>query len=120
MEAIIRKARSEDYEVLCKRFDEIDALHRVNLPDIFQKPNGAVREQDYYLGLLADENVGFFVAGANEEFIGFVHADKWALAKGATTIELNVHEFNASAIRFYQNLGYETISRKMRREINNG
>lgn len=37
----------------------------------------------------------------------------WATEKGATSIELNVYEFNHKAINFYQRLGYELLSRKM-------
>jgi hypothetical protein len=74
MEVSIRKATAEDYPALCKLFDEVDALHRGNLPHIFQKPNGPVREHDYYLGLIADESVGLFVAQVGGELVGFVHS----------------------------------------------
>jgi ribosomal protein S18 acetylase RimI-like enzyme len=40
-------------------------------------------------------------------------AQSWAQGKGADSIELNVFEFNHKALRFYQNLGYETMSRKL-------
>jgi ribosomal protein S18 acetylase RimI-like enzyme len=46
--------------------------------------------------------------------------DEWAIAKGATAIELNVYEFNRVAIAFYQGLGYETLSRRMSRFLNGG
>jgi len=45
---------------------------------------------------------------------------EWAIAKGATAIELNVYEFNKSAMAFYRRLGYETVSRKMSRALNSG
>ena len=73
MEISVRKATAEDYNSLCELFDEIDALHRDNLPCIFQKPSGAAREQDYYLGLVADDNVALFVSEVGEKLIGFVH-----------------------------------------------
>jgi ribosomal protein S18 acetylase RimI-like enzyme len=41
----------------------------------------------------------------------------WAIAKGATAIELNVYEFNETAIAFYERLGYQTLSRKMSKEL---
>jgi ribosomal protein S18 acetylase RimI-like enzyme len=41
-------------------------------------------------------------------------AHDWAVAKGADTVELNVYEFNESAIAFYRRLGYQSLSRKMR------
>jgi hypothetical protein len=64
MEIGIRKAAVDDYHFLCELFDEVDGLHRDNLPHIFQKPDGAVREQDYFLELLADEDTALFVAEA--------------------------------------------------------
>jgi ribosomal protein S18 acetylase RimI-like enzyme len=161
VEVSIRKATAEDYNPLCELFDEVDVLHRGNLPHLFQKPNGPVREQDYYWGLIADENVGVFVAEIGEKLVGFVHAvirdaptipvfvprryaivdsigvklgfqnhgigrmlmdtvHEWAMAKGATSIELNVYEFNKTAIAFYERLGYETLSRKMSKALNSG
>ena len=158
MEISVRKATAGDYTALCELFDEIDALHRDNLPDIFQKPGGAAREQEYYAGLIADENVALLIAEAGGKPVGFVHAvvrdapampifvprryaivdgilvrsgfqnhgigrilmDKmqaWAISKGATSIELNVYEFNRPAISFYERLGYQTLSRKMSKEL---
>ena len=161
MEVSIRQPTAEDYATLCDLFDEVDALHRDHLPHMFQKPNGPVRERDYYLGLIADENVGLFVAEVSGKPVGFVHAvvrdtpvipvfvprryavvdsigvkpefqghgigrmlmgivHEWAIAKGATSIELNVYEFNETAIAFYQSLGYETLSRRMSKTLNRG
>jgi len=158
MEISVRKATAEDYNSLCELFNEIDALHRDNLPHIFQKPNGAAREKDYYLGLIADENVALLVAEAGQNLVGFVHAivrdtpampvfiprhyamvdgivvksgfqkhgigkvlmdkmQEWAIARGAASIELNVYEFNETAISFYERLGYHTVSRKMSKEL---
>ena len=158
MEIGVRKATADDYNTLCELFDEIDALHRDNLPHIFQKPYEAAREKDYYLGLIADENVALLVAEAGEELVGFVHAiirdppaipvfvprryaivdgivvksgfgnhgigrvlmekmQEWAIAKGATSIELNVYEFNQEAITFYESLGYKTFSRKLSKDL---
>ncbi len=161
MEMSVRKATVDDYNSLCELFDEIDALHRDHLPNIFQKPSEAAREQDYVSGLIADENVALFVAEAGGKLVGFVHAivrdapavpvfvprryavvdsivvrsgaqnhgigrtlmekmQEWAIAKGATSIELNVYEFNETAISFYEGLGYQTVSRKMSKEPQEG
>ena len=158
MDISVRKATADDYNSLCELFSEIDALHRDNLPHIFQQPNGAAREEDHYLGLVADENVALLVAEAGKDLVGFVHAvlrdapavpffvprryvvvdavvvrsglqkhgigrrlmdeaQAWAVAKGATSIELNVYEFNETAISFYEGLGYQTFSRKMSKEL---
>lgn len=161
VKANIRKATLEDYNALCELFNEVDSLHRDNLPGIFQKTNGPIRENDYYRGLITDENVGLFIAELGKIIIGFIHViirdtptipifiprryaiidnivvksmfknhgigrllmgttHEWAIAKGATDIELNVYEFNKSAIAFYQRLGYETLSRRMGRVLNSG
>jgi GNAT superfamily N-acetyltransferase len=40
-------------------------------------------------------------------------AHEWARTKGASSVELNVYEFNAEAIAFYEGLNYQTLSRKM-------
>lgn len=158
MEIAVRKARADDYDSLCGLFSEIDSLHRDHLPRIFQRPKGAAREHDYYLGLIADENVAFLVAEAGENLVGFVHAivreppalpvfvprryalvdsivvrsgfqnrgigtmlmdevEGWAIAKGSASVELNVYEFNETAISFYTRLGYQTLSRKMSKEL---
>ena len=45
-------------------------------------------------------------------------AHEWAKSRGATEIELNVYEFNQSAIGLYRKLGYGTISRYMGRALN--
>jgi ribosomal protein S18 acetylase RimI-like enzyme len=44
-------------------------------------------------------------------------AEQWAQAKGAADVELNVYEFNAAAITFYESLGYETFSRRMGKRL---
>ena len=54
---------------------------------------------------------GFQNRGIGQELMRVV--DEWAVAKGVTSIELNVYEFNKTAIAFYQRLGYETLSRRM-------
>ena len=158
MKASVRKATADDYDPMCELFDEIDAWHRDNLPHIFQKPGSPARERDYCLALIADENVGLFVAETGTELVGFVHAmvrdappmpifvprhyvivdsivvrssyqyqgtgrmlmnkiQDWALTKGASSLELNVYEFNESAISFYKKLGYQTLSRKMSKDL---
>ena len=158
MQANIRKASAEDYDSLCPLFDEVDSLHRANLPHIFKKPDGPVREHDYYLGLISDENVGLFVAELDGNVVGFVHViikeepvipifiqrqyvvidnilvksgfrnhgigkllmdkiQEWSFSKGETSVELNVYEFNSSAISFYEKCGYKTFSRKLNKKL---
>jgi GNAT superfamily N-acetyltransferase len=44
-------------------------------------------------------------------------AEEWALAGGAEWLQLGVYEFNQSAQRFYEKLGYAVISRKLRKPL---
>jgi ribosomal protein S18 acetylase RimI-like enzyme len=73
MEITIRRAVEADYDELCKLWDEVDRLHRQRLPDIFRKPDGPVREWDYFIELLADENTAIFLAEQSGELVGFIH-----------------------------------------------
>ena len=157
----IRETTANDYDALCSIIDEVDTLHRDRLPHIFQKPAGPVRDREYILGLLADENTGLFMAEVEGQAAGFVHvlvrdtlpipvlvprrrafvdslavkqefrrrgvgralmdhAHRWAIAKGAADIDLNVFEFNQPAIAFYQALGYETSTRRMVKDLSQG
>lgn len=158
MKINVRKASAEDYDPMCTLFNEVDSLHRDNLPHIFKKPDGPVRELDYFLELVFDNNVGLFVAEFEENIVGFVHAiikeapdipifiqrryavvdsilvksgfqnqgigkllmdkmQEWSISNGATSIELNVYEFNSSGISFYEKCGYKTFSRKMSKNL---
>ncbi len=44
-------------------------------------------------------------------------AETWAIAQGATAIELGVYEFNQQAQDFYRALGYSTFHRRMGKEL---
>ena len=58
---------------------------------------------------------GFRGGGIGRMLMERIHA--WAVAKGASAIELNVHAFNSGAISFYRKLGYETVSQRMGRSL---
>ena len=73
MKLNIREAVASDYDDLCALFEEADALHRENLPRIFQKPGGAARGRDYVDGLITDDAVGFFVAQAGDRLVGLIY-----------------------------------------------
>lgn len=70
---VIRKAMLQDYDELCGLMAEVDELHRINLPQRFREPEGPTREWEYFRSVIADENVGFFVAEDDGELVGFVH-----------------------------------------------
>jgi ribosomal protein S18 acetylase RimI-like enzyme len=57
----------------------------------------------------------FLKQGIGRMLMDTVH--EWAIVKGATTIELNVFEFNQAALGFYQRVGYKALSRKMSRAL---
>jgi GNAT superfamily N-acetyltransferase len=44
-------------------------------------------------------------------------AGLWARARDIEELDLNVYEFNYSAIRFYEVLGFQTVSRRMKRAL---
>ena len=44
-------------------------------------------------------------------------AHEQAQEKSATSVQLNVYEFNQDAIDFYRSLGYETVSRRMQKPL---
>lgn len=70
---IIREAKKQDYEDLCSLIEQIDGLHRDNLPHIFQKTDGPARQREYILGLIGADNVCVFVAEESDQLIGFVN-----------------------------------------------
>ena len=72
MQIAIRPATAHDLEELDEVIEEVDALHREQLPHILQKPHGPPRDRDYMLELLADESYGVFVADVEGEILGFV------------------------------------------------
>ncbi len=47
----------------------------------------------------------------------FRAAEVWALARGASWIEVGVFEFNAGARAFYEALGYFSLSTKLRKAL---
>jgi ribosomal protein S18 acetylase RimI-like enzyme len=74
MEVVIRAVTARDYDALCAIIDEADRLHRERLPHLFQQASGTVREREYILALIADEDHGLFLAEAEGQVVGFAHA----------------------------------------------
>lgn len=50
--------------------------------------------------------------GIGRLLVNKVH--KWAETRAASAVELSVYAFNQAAFEFYNNIGYETISLRMR------
>jgi GNAT superfamily N-acetyltransferase len=69
----IRQAVPDDYRDLLPLFDQMDSLHRENLPEIFKKPEGSPRGKQHYLDLVSQEDIGFLIAEENDRLIGFAH-----------------------------------------------
>jgi len=44
-------------------------------------------------------------------------AAEWVRERRCRTIELHVFEFNLSALRLYESLGYETVSRRLKARL---
>lgn len=69
----IRRAVERDYEVYCNLMSEINELHRLALPGIFQQPAGRIVDQDYFLSLLNNDQSAIFIAEYNGQAAGFVN-----------------------------------------------
>ena len=71
----IRRAFEQDYAVYCDLFSEINELHRLALPGIFQQPAGRIIEPDYFLSLLDNDHSAIFIAfhGYEGQAAGFIN-----------------------------------------------
>jgi len=72
MHPSIREAAMNDYQALCKIFDEVDALHRNALPEIYRQPDGPARSREYIHGLIEDEATALLVAEREGRLVGVV------------------------------------------------
>lgn len=71
MDIEIRNATINDYEGLCKIYDELDEFHRKNHPELFIKPYDHVRAKEYINEIISDDDKALFVAESQSEIIGF-------------------------------------------------
>jgi diamine N-acetyltransferase len=69
----VREATAADYTSVCRLLAEGDEFHRRRVPHIFQEPQGPVRECDYFLSQLHDDNSGLFLAEVEGHPVGFIH-----------------------------------------------
>jgi GNAT superfamily N-acetyltransferase len=63
-QAIIRRARIDDYAEACRLNDAVDELHRDSLPWMFKAPDVQPRSEAYFSDLLNREDTAVFVADA--------------------------------------------------------
>ena len=68
----IRAATTDDYVKVLPLFQEGDVFHREALPQIFRKPVGPSRTEEYYLDILKDENSAIFIAISKEIVVGLI------------------------------------------------
>ena len=69
----IRFAETNDYEDLCALSEQGDRLHREQLPHLFHKPEGPVREWEYIQKLLEDTTTALLVAEWGDKLVGYVN-----------------------------------------------
>jgi GNAT superfamily N-acetyltransferase len=71
-EAIIRRARPDDYAQACRLLDGLDELHRDRAPWMFKAPASQPRSEDFFADLLNNEDAVVFVADAGH-LVGVAH-----------------------------------------------
>jgi hypothetical protein len=90
----VRPASMGDYDALCALFDELDAFHRDARPEMFQPFPKPVR--------------------AREQVARCSASVEWARQRGASHVEVAVHDFNQEAERFYKSFGFaRSVNRLM-------
>ena len=58
----IRPARPSDHGALCSLWEEVDEMHRLARPDLFQKSEGPPRTQDFFNQIIAGPDSTVLVA----------------------------------------------------------
>lgn len=70
-----REAQTSDYRQLMEIYHELDELHRLRHPELFQLPAGGVsRDKAYMESYLHDKNKHIVVAEMNNAIVGFAEA----------------------------------------------
>jgi ribosomal protein S18 acetylase RimI-like enzyme len=72
MAIVIREATEGDYEALCTVIDQVDQLHRDNLPQRFNVASGPVRTRQFILNAVNAPDIGLFVADVERTLAGFI------------------------------------------------
>ena len=70
----VRPATMRDYDGLCVLYEELDWLHHVQLPHVFNPPSRPSRPRDFISGLIDAHDQAVFVAeeGENGTIMGLV------------------------------------------------
>ncbi|MFD1173920.1 GNAT family N-acetyltransferase [Oceanobacillus picturae] len=135
---IVKEGQDEHSEALPHIFNKVDQV----MPESYFRELLEDPKSDILIAKISEEIVGFAVMELNEsppfdsmiprkfaymndfglkssyqrKGIGkilFEACLEWSKNKDATSLDLNVWEFNKKAISFYESFGMETISRKM-------
>lgn len=70
MKINIRKATPKDYHKLLVLFEEVDKLHRKQLPHIFKKPKKPSWSKEYLFGR---DSIIFIAETGDKELMGLIH-----------------------------------------------
>ena len=105
MNTFIRPAAEYDYEEVCRLFAEGDAIHIEAVPQVFRKPVGPARTEEFFSSLLKDENAALLVAELQKHVVGFVTV----FIRGSSNIPFMVP-------RKYAYVGDLVVSKKHRRQ----
>jgi len=85
---IVRAAILEDADAIRALFAEVDDLHRVQVPWLFQKPPTEPRSSEFFEHLLANQESKVFVADTGTELVGVATA----LMRSAPDFALFIHQ----------------------------
>ncbi len=120
-------ARADDLDNLARLLDEVVLLHHDEDPTQFLGPEAAAHHR-YLEERFQDPDAAIFVADDKGTPAGvavtvireappFLNPNIWARARDMKELDLNVYEFNHTAIHFYEALGFRTVSRRMKRSL---
>ena len=108
LQVIVRAARPEEFERLCRLYEELDSFHRDSRPDIFFKPEGSPRSRDHIAGLLDGASSTILVAERVGEILGFavlLQKETQAIAVRRPEIYVEVEELVVTARHRLKGIG---------------
>ena len=72
MDILLRAATHEDYEAVCILFAQGDRFHYQALPEFFRPVDEPARSQEFFVEMLANEDVALFVAEHEGALVGLI------------------------------------------------